>query len=195
MLSFRAVLCWRRLVNINGPKGIGFLYVRKGTNLRSFADGGAQEKGLRAGTENIASIVGMATALQNNCTNIEVNAASVCSLEKLLLQGFEDAKISFIRNGGENTLPGLLSLSFDGKEGEAILHRLDLMGICISTGSACNGSSTEISHVLKAIGQEESLARGTIRISLGKNNTEDDVKSIAAGLSKILGHAAEKYHS
>lgn len=176
----------------NGPKGIGFLYVRKGTNLRSFADGGAQEKGLRAGTENIASIVGMATALQNNCANIEVNAASVCSLEKLLLHGFENAEISFLRNGGKNTLPGLLSLSFDGKEGETILHRLDLMGICISTGSACNGSSTEISHVLKAIGQEESLARGTIRISLSKNNTEDDVRLIAAGLSKILGHAAEK---
>ena len=88
-----------------------------------------------------------------------------------MLYGLKNIGITFVRNGGDKTLPGLVSLSFEGYEGETILHRLDLMGIGISTGSACNGRSTEVSHVLKAIGIRDSLAKGTIRISLGKNNT------------------------
>lgn len=170
----------------NGPKGIGFLYIRKGTSLIPYADGGAQEKGRRAGTENIASIVGMATALRNNYTHLEENMAYVRSLEELFLREFQKIQIPFVRNGGKNTLPGLLSLSFAGVNGESILHRMDLMGICISTGSACDSVNTETSHVLKAIDLDESLAKGTIRISLSKGNTEEDIQTIVVALKKIL---------
>ena len=170
----------------NGPKGIGFLYVRKGVDLPPFIDGGAQEYGMRAGTENIASIVGMAVALKKNTDNIFKNMEKVKELESSFLKGLRSRGVTYVRNGGNNTLPGLVSLSFDGHDGEVILHRLDLMGISISTGSACNGRRTEVSHVLKAIGLRDSLSKGTIRVSLGKNNTQDDVDAIVKGLDKIL---------
>lgn len=170
----------------NGPKGIGFLYIRKGMDLRPYADGGAQEFGMRAGTENIASIVGMAVALKKNIESLDQNHEYVISLERMLLQKLNQSGITYIRNGGDHTLPGIISLSFDGKDGEAILHRMDLMGISISTGSACDSRNTEISHVLRAIHMPDSLAKGTIRISLGKDNTEEDVESIVVALKKIL---------
>ena len=170
----------------NGAKGVGFLYMRKGTSIYAYADGGAQEKGLRAGTENVAGIVSMAVALKNNMDTLEKNQQHILGLEKRLLEGLLAGGVVFTRNGGENTLPGIISLSFPNADGEAILHRLDLMGIAVSTGSACNSESREISHVLRAIRLEDSLAKGTIRVSLGKNNTEDDVDAIVAGLKKIL---------
>ncbi|MDY5773525.1 MAG: cysteine desulfurase family protein [Bacteroidaceae bacterium] len=169
----------------NGPKGIGFLYRRDGLDFPPYMDGGAQEKHLRAGTENIASIVGMAVALKKNCDDLIKNQAYLKELEEVLLVSIEKAGLRFVRNGGNYTLPGLLSLSFPGFSGEAILHRMDLMGICISTGSACDSVNTEISHVLKAIKLDEELARGTIRISLGKHNTINDVEAIANALVKI----------
>lgn len=170
----------------NGPKGIGFLYMRKGTEIAQYADGGAQEGKQRAGTENIASIIGMAAALKENCTLLETNIEHLSALEKTLLSQLDNARITYTRNGGINILPGLISLSFPNIEGEAILHRMDLMGICISTGSACNSENTEVSHVLRAINLDESLARGTIRISLSKNNSENDVNAIVTALKKIL---------
>lgn len=170
----------------NGPKGIGFLYIRKGSVLSSYADGGAQENSLRAGTENVAAIVGMATALKVNCDQIAKNKEHILDLERQLISKLSSLGISFKRNGGDNTLPGLISLSFPEKDGEAILHRMDLMGISISTGSACDSVNTEISHVLKAIHLDENYAKGTIRISLGKNNTDTDIDKIATALSKIL---------
>jgi len=171
----------------NGPKGIGFLYIRQGTKIASYADGGAQEQGLRAGTENIASIVGMATALKVNCDALESDQQLILNLEKRLINRLRDAGISYIRNGGSGMLlPGLLSLSFPGRDGEAILHRMDLMGISISTGSACDSVNTAISHVLQAIKLNEVFAKGTVRISLGKDNTEEEVDKIAASLIKIL---------
>lgn len=170
----------------NGPKGIGFLFVRKGTALQPYMDGGAQELGQRAGTENIASIVGMAVALKKNCDALEENAKHILSMENKLLEKLDLAGIAYLRNGRGATLPGLISLSFAGKDGEAILHRMDLMGISLSTGSACDSANTEISHVLRAINLDEPLARGTIRISLGKNNTENDIDQIAAAMIKIL---------
>ena len=112
----------------NGPKGVGFLYVRKGVEIFSYIDGGAQEYGMRAGTENIASIVGMAVALKKNNDNIYKNMEKVKDLENHLLYGLRNIGVTFIRNGGDKTLPGLVSLSFEGYEGETILHRLDLMG-------------------------------------------------------------------
>ena len=170
----------------NGPKGVGFLYIRRGSELSSYADGGAQENSLRAGTENVASIVGMATALKLNCDHIIENKEHILGLERQLISKLSNTGISFKRNGGDNTLPGLISLSFPKKDGEAILHRMDLMGISISTGSACDSVNTEISHVLKAIHLDETYAKGTIRISLGKNNTDMDVDKIAVTLSKII---------
>lgn len=113
---------------------------------------------MRAGTENIASIVGMAVALKKYNDNIYKNMEKVKNLENHLQYGLRNIGSIFVRNGGGKTLPGLVSLSFEGHDGEAVLHRLDLMGIGISTGSACNGRSTEVSHVLKAIGIRDSLA-------------------------------------
>ena len=104
----------------------------------------------------------------------------------MLLSKLESKGVCYRRNGGKDILPGLVSLSFDGFDGEAILHRMDLKGIAISTGSACNGASTEISHVLRAIRLDDSCAKGTIRISLGTNNTEEDVNTIAKELSAIV---------
>ena len=170
----------------NGPKGVGFLYIRNGLKVMPYSDGGAQESGLRAGTENVAGIVGMAAALKNNCDALEENARYVAKLESKLLDMLDTSSIEYTRNGGKSRLPGLLSLSFPGADGEAILHRLDLTGICISTGSACNSKSTEISHVLQAIRLEDSYAKGTIRISLGKANTEEDVEAIFKALAKIF---------
>lgn len=171
----------------NGPKGIGFLYIRQGTNIVPFMDGGSQEQAMRAGTENIAAIVGMATALKNNHFNIEHNTSYIRSLEDLLIENLNKAGIYFIRNG-VNTLPGLINLSFPKHSGETILHRLDLNGISVSTGAACNGNNDEISYVLQAIGLHEDAALGTIRISLGKNNTENEVLTIAETIKKIIGN-------
>lgn len=170
----------------NGPKGIGFLYIKKGIKLEPYADGGAQENAHRAGTENIASIVGMAVALQTNCKGLNENIEHVKRLEKELTSRLDSLGIEYKRNGGFNTLPGIISISFPGFEGETILHRMDLMGISISTGSACDSKNTQISHVLKAIKLDEKFARGTIRISFGKENTVDDVNEIIIALSKIV---------
>ena len=170
----------------NGPKGIGFLYIKKGVDIPPYMDGGVQEFGMRAGTENVASIVAMAVALQKNCANINTNKKHLEELEKILISRLNNAGICYRRNGGSNHVPGNISLSFLGKEGEMILHRMDLKGICISTGSACDSVNTEVSHVIKAIGVPTDYAVGTIRISLGKGNTIDDINCIADALGSIL---------
>lgn len=171
----------------NGPKGIGFLYVRKGTPLMPYASGGGQEHHMRAGTENVASIIGMATALKKNVAAMKDTASHLVLLENRLLEGLSNANIRFSRNGSEVHIPGNLSLSFPGYSGEALLHRLDLMGICVSTGSACNSAETQVSHVLKAIGLDKEKAKGTIRLSFGRNNSQSDIDVIIGALRKILG--------
>lgn len=170
----------------NGPKGVGFLYIRNGLKVMPYSDGGAQEFGLRAGTENVAGIVGMAVALKNNCDTLEENTRYVARLESRFVSLLASSGIKYVRNGGVNRLPGLLSLSFPGADGEAVLHRLDLKGICISTGSACNSKNTEVSHVLQSIRLDDNYAKGTVRISLGKSNTEEDVETILKALMKIF---------
>ena len=170
----------------NGPKGIGFLYIRKGTKTESYFDGGAQEYGMRAGTENIASIVGMAEALKKNVKDIETNQAHLHMLERIILDSLTATDIDYKRNGKEPYVPGNLSLSFKNWEGELLLHRLDLMGIMVSTGSACDSKNTQVSHVLRAMEVDEDYALGTIRISLGRDNTKDEVEKIAKSLIKIL---------
>ena len=170
----------------NGPKGIGFLYIKEGINWPSLIKGGAQEKGLRAGTENVASIMGMATALEENVASVNENEAYLSHLEDMLISNLSDSGVLFYRNGAGNHIRGNISLSFPNRGGETIMHRLDLKGICVSTGSACDSQDTQVSHVLKAIGLEETLAKGTIRISLGKYNTEQDVMRIVQELTRIV---------
>lgn len=169
----------------NGPKGVGFLYIKNGTPIQPYANGGSQESSLRAGTENIAAIVGMAVALRKNCEQIDQINSHLDRLECELLCLLRKYNIPFIHNGAEDHLAGNLSLSFPNKDGEAIMHILDLHGICISTGAACDSVNTEVSHVLKAIDLQENYAKGTIRISLGKNNTSKDVQLIADSLRQI----------
>ncbi len=170
----------------NGPKGIGFLYIRNGVNILPLHNGGAQERGKRAGTENVASIVGMATALRSSLSHLDENAAKLNQLESQLLSILNDAGIDYLRNGAKEHIPASISLSFKGAKGETLLHRLDLMGICVSTGSACDSKNTQLSHVLRAMQVPEEYAFGTVRISLGRENTEEDVKKIAGALIKIL---------
>ena len=170
----------------NGPKGIGFLYIKKGTSIVPLLNGGSQENEYRAGTENVAAIVGMAVALKNNCNNISENAKHVLQLEELFFEELKASGINYVRNGYGKTVAGNISIAFPGFEGESILHRLDLMGIQISTGSACDSVKTEISHVLKAINLDENLAKCTIRISLGKENTFEEIKTIVESLKKII---------
>lgn len=169
----------------NGPKGIGFLY-SAGQPHSPFINGGAQEFGMRAGTENVASIVGMAVALKKNCDRMEENTRHIRSLEKIIIDGLNASGVDYIRNGSENRTPGNISLSFKGFDGEAILHRMDLMGIAISTGSACDSVNTKISHVIKAIKLDEEYAKGTVRISLGKDNTVEDAERIVESVIKII---------
>lgn len=169
----------------NGPKGIGFLYIKKGTPINSYLSGGAQESNLRAGTENIASIVGMAVALKKNTDQLDMTTDHLHNLENELLDGLKSENIDFVRNG-TNQLPGSLSLSFNGADGEMLLHRLDLMGIIVSTGAACDSVETKVSHVLHAIDMDNSFAEGTIRVSLGKDNTSSEVQAIVDSLIKVI---------
>lgn len=170
----------------NGPKGSGFLYIRSGTPIAPVLFGGGQESGLRAGTENVAAIVGMTVALQENTADIHKVAEYLTGLSHRLISQLKDYGVDFTVNGSPNRIPGNLSLSFPGFDGEMVMHRLDLAGVSVSTGSACNSGSQAVSHVLRAIGLDEELASGTIRISLGAENTEADVDYIASCLIDIL---------
>lgn len=171
----------------NGPKGIGFLYIKKGVRIPSYVNGGAQEGGLRAGTENVAGIVGMAVALHRNCEAIDQNMLHLQGLEQILVEGLNNENVDFRRNGSKEHIPGNVSLSFKDASGEAILHRMDLMGISISTGSACDSVNTQVSHVIQAIGLDDEYAQGTVRISLGKDNTVEDAHKILTALIRIVG--------
>ena len=170
----------------NGPKGIGFRYIKAGTPICPYADGGAQEFGMRAGTENVAAIVAMAVALQKNCSRIDEVTTHLLSLENNLLDALQDAGLDFIRNGSSNHIPGNISLSFKGAQGEMLLHRLDLMGISVSTGSACDSKITQVTHVVEAIQVPDEYRYGTIRISLGYENTVEEIRYIAKSIAKIL---------
>ena len=167
-----------------GPKGVGFLYIRDSCKLGAFHDGGKQEFGRRAGTENIAAAVGMAYALKSCYDSLETETNRLKSLAKMLVDELQG--LDFICNGSEERLPGHLSLSFRGMSGESLLHRLDLMRIFVSTGSACNSDVLEASHVLSAIEVPEEYALGTIRISLGRDNEDEDVHRIAWALRHII---------
>lgn len=171
----------------NGPKGIGILYVRAGLKILPYIDGGGQEFSMRAGTENVPAIAAMALALEKNCRDMKANANKLYTCEEILLDCLKRNSVDFIVNGGENRLPGHLSLSFKDCEGETLLHRLDLKNIFVSTGSACNSRQTQISHVLQALAVPKNYIRGTIRITFGKENSHEDAKIIGKHFLKIVG--------
>lgn len=170
----------------NGPKGVGFLYARQGIELSPLIIGGSQENGKRAGTENVAGIVGMSTALRENVENIEANTVYLEKLSNFFVEQLKATGIDFIINGACNRIPGNLSISFFDTDGEMILHRLDLKGIEVATGSACNSIEKQISHVIKAIAVPEIYAGGTIRLSFGIDNTENEISVIVRELEGIL---------
>ena len=170
----------------NGPKGIGFIYIKSGTKIFPYADGGAQEHGMRAGTENIASIVGMAAALKKNCDQMIHVQNKLYKLEDKFFDVLKLSGIDYIRNGSTNHIPGNVNMSIRDVNGEMLLHRLDLKGIAISTGSACDSVNTQVSHVIQAIRVPEEYAHGTIRISFGRDNEEYDAVEIAKSIVDIL---------
>lgn len=170
----------------NGIKGSGFLYIRKGVIIHPYLDGGEQERKQRAGTENVASIVAMATALKKNCDNMEKHTVKLRNLENVFLNRLSEGEVDYIRNGSCNHLPGNINISIRDADGEMILHRLDLKGICISTGSACDSMNAQVSHVIKAIQVPMSYAKGTVRITFGPENTVEEAVIVATAIIDIL---------
>jgi len=169
----------------HGPKGIGALYCRSGVPLQSFINGGAQERGKRAGTENVASIVSMSVALEKSCNEMDENTDKVTILRENLIN--ELLKIPHSRLNGDrnNRLPGNVSLCFEGIEGESLLLSLDLKSICASSGSACTSGSLDPSHVLLAIGLPHEIAHGSLRLSLCEYNTPEEIDYILETLPVI----------
>lgn len=177
---------------IHGPKGIGFLYVRHSVKIPSFIHGGAQERGLRAGTENVPGIVGYAKAAQIAVDTMRNRTAYEMSLKYHLIQRIS-AEISDVKLNGSitNRLPNNANFSFKGVRGESVLTLLDMNGICVSTGSACNSSSAVPSHVLKAIGLSDDEANGSIRITLSEENTMEEIDFVVDVLKRTVGQLRE----
>ena len=170
----------------HGPKGIGLLYARQGVPLTSLIEGGAQERGKRAGTENIPAIMGMAAALEEACAHIDENAGKVSALRDRLIAGLSNIPHSALNGDPVNRLPGNVSFCFEGIEGESLLLLLDAKGICASSGSACTSGSLDPSHVLLAIGRPHEVAHGSLRLSLCEWNSDEDVDYILAELPPIV---------
>lgn len=167
----------------HGPKGVGALFVRTGTRLEPLIHGGGQERGLRSGTENVPGIVGLAKALELACAEREEKAVRLAGLRDLLVQGVLQAIPGAQLTGHpQDRLPGLASFVFPGAEGESILLQLDRKGICASTGSACSTATLEPSHVLRALGLPLHLAHGSLRLSLGRDNTAEEVDQVVEAI-------------
>lgn len=170
----------------HGPKGSGVLYARKGIPLVNVIEGGAQERGKRAGTENLPAIVGMAAALQEACDHIDENAAKVSALRDKLISGLSKIPHSALNGDPVHRLPGNVNFCFEGIEGESLLLLLDAKGICASSGSACTSGSLDPSHVLLAIGRPHEVAHGSLRLSLCEWNTEEEVDIILREVPRIV---------
>jgi len=170
----------------HGPKGVGALYCRRGILLQNLIEGGAQERGKRAGTENIAGICAMAAALDEVCANLEANAAKVTAMRDRLIEGLSRIPHSALNGDSVNRLPGNVSFCFEGIEGESLLLYLDAMGVCASSGSACTSGSLDPSHVLLAIGRVHDVAHGSLRLSLSHYNTEEEVDHILTCVPKVV---------
>ena len=170
----------------HGPKGVGALYVRKGVRLWNLIEGGAQERGKRAGTENLPAIAGMAAALEDAVGAIEKNAAYLTKLRDKLIASLSRIPHSCVNGDLEKRLPGNVNMCFEGIEGESLLLLLDANGICASSGSACTSGSLDPSHVLLSIGLPHEVAHGSLRLSLCETNTEEEVDKIIEVVPKVV---------
>ena len=170
----------------HGPKGIGFLYARKGVRLRSLIEGGAQEGGRRAGTENVASVVGMAAALKEAAAGMAANDARLRPLRDKLIAGLREIPHSALNGDALQRLPGNVNFCFEGIEGESLLLLLDDRGICASSGSACTSGSLDPSHVLLAIGRVHDVAHGSLRLTLGEDATEEQVDYLIQNVKEVV---------
>lgn len=171
---------------LHGPKGTGALYVRRGVKLQNLVEGGAQERGRRAGTENTAGIVGLGAAMAQACSSIEQRAARLSKLRDRLIEGAGKIDRSHLNGDPVKRLPGNFNMCFEGIEGESLLLMLDLKGVCGSSGSACTSGSLDPSHVLLAIGLPHEIAHGSLRLTLSDQNTEEDVDYILEILPPIV---------
>ena len=172
---------------LGGPKGIGFLYIRRGVKIRSFVHGGAQERKRRAGTENVPGIVGFGKAAEIAVATLEERTKKETELRDYFIQRIMN-EIPYVRLNGDQTkrLPNNINLSFRFIEGESLLIMLDMKGICASSGSACTSGSLDPSHVLLAIGLPHEIAHGSLRLTLGEENTKEDMDFVADQLKEIV---------
>ena len=170
----------------HGPKGVGFLYARKGIRLTNLIEGGAQERGKRAGTENVPAIVGMAAALKEAAANMEKNAAHMTAMRDRLMRGIGQIPHSALNGDAEKRLPGNVNFCFEGIEGESLLLLLDDRGISASSGSACTSGSLDPSHVLLAIGRVHDVAHGSLRLSIGEDVTEEEIDYIIRNVKEVV---------
>ena len=170
----------------HGPKGVGALYVRRAFPLVNVIEGGAQERGKRAGTENLAAICGLAAALEDACAHMDENAAKVTALRDKLIAGLSQIPHCALNGDPVNRLPGNVSFCFEGIEGESLLLLLDAQGICASSGSACTSGSLDPSHVLLAIGRVHDVAHGSLRLSLCHYNTDEEIDHILKAVPEVV---------
>ena len=172
----------------HGPKGIGVLYARKGVPLTTLIEGGAQERGKRAGTENIPAIVGMAAALDEACANLELSQARMSALRDRLIRGLAQIPHSILNGDAQQRLPGNVNFCFEGIEGESLLLLLDDKGICASSGSACTSGSLDPSHVLLAIGRPHEIAHGSLRLTLSEETTEEEIDYTIRAVAEVVAY-------
>lgn len=172
----------------HGPKGVGFLYARKGILLTNIIYGGAQERNKRAGTENMASIVGMATAIKDATDHLQENAEKITAMRNRLIDGLKGIERSRINGDLEHHLPGTLNMCFEGIEGESLLLLLDAKGICASSGSACTSGSLDPSHVLLSIGVPVEIAHGSLRLSISEYNTMEQMDHIVKSVPEVVSY-------
>ena len=170
----------------HGPKGTGFLYARKGIRLTNLIEGGAQERGKRAGTENVAGIVGMAAALKESAAHMAENAAHMSALRDRLIEGLREIEHSALNGDAVKRLPGNVNFCFEGIEGESLLLLLDDRGISASSGSACTSGSLDPSHVLLAIGRVHDVAHGSLRLSIGEDATAEEIEYIIRNVKEVV---------
>ncbi len=170
----------------HGPKGVGFLYVRKGVRLFNLIEGGAQEKGKRAGTENVPGIAAMAVALEDAVSNLENYSKIVTAKRDRLIEGISDISHSALNGDAKKRLPGNVNFCFEGIEGESILLLLDDKGIAASSGSACTSGSLDPSHVLLAIGRVHDVAHGSLRLTIDESTTDEEVETIIASVKEVV---------
>ena len=172
----------------HGPKGIGALYARRGVALTNLIEGGAQERGRRAGTENLPAIVGMAAALEEACAHLTENAVRISALRDRLIAGLAEIPHSVLNGDPAKRLPGNVNFCFEGIEGESLLLLLDDKGICASSGSACTSGSLDPSHVLLAIGRPHEIAHGSLRLTISEETTEEDVEYLIEAVRDVVAY-------